>query len=63
MPDQDLPDFIVAVISDMRERGLDAVQMWKRSVQAGHGGDLMIRVPLGPRILPEAGFRSEGYPS
>ncbi len=62
MPDQDLPEFILAIVADLRERGIDAVEMWMRSVQAGRGGDLVIRAPFGKRIVPEAGFRTEGFP-
>jgi hypothetical protein len=63
MPDNELSEFVLSVIDALRERGIDAVQTWMRSVQAGSGGDLILRVPCGKRIMPEAGFRTEGFPA
>lgn len=62
MPNDDLNEFITTVMADLRERGIEAVRMWKNSVQAGRGGDLVIRAPFGKRVVPEAGFRTEGFP-
>jgi hypothetical protein len=62
MSEQDLSAFVISFLSQLRERGTEAVATWVTSVQAGHGGDLLLRAPCGKRILPEAGFKTEGYP-
>jgi hypothetical protein len=63
MPDPEEQAFVLHVFSHFRGRGTLAFQTWKRSIEAGHGGDLLIRVPTGERIVPEVGFKSEGFPT